>query len=209
MPFEKLDSFTNPFGDSSEPEEVQESNDDLRLPASDVVVRKPLGKRLKYYAVNAIALPTGLIVSAEVSAAGLRSLLAVTQMPLSRLPISGAAQISQYQGIERLDLAILMAALLFAATAVLWANVFKCLAKPGQITADWKNRKAWLILRSVIAVTVLSSEAVLFYHGVAAEGGGGWTETPVYVPLVTSVLWIAAVAMLGAYHSDYVTEHKE
>ena len=59
----------------------------------------------------------------------------------------------------------------------------------------------WLLM-SVVAI-ILVGDCVVFYLGLQTRASSSWTETPGYVPALATTLYMAGLALIGAWHADY------
>ena len=95
----------------------------------------------------------------------------------------------QYDGFDRLDLAIVMSLLLFVVVTWLWNRVFSELQGFGSIVSRRKQSPIVFCLLSFIAVVILAGDALIFYVGLSSQSSSGWSETPSYVAPVATLIY--------------------
>jgi len=156
--------------------------------------RKTWNQKLVFWGANLAAIPLIGLIYATVIAEGLRRLLPVFQMRLYNLPIPGAGIARNYDGWNRLDLALLMSLLLFAVVSWLWYRVFTELLGFGTI---WARRHS----APVVAYLLTGITVVLI--GLSSQTASGWSETPEYVAPAATIIYACGLAVLGWAHSDY------
>lgn len=160
-----------------------------------------------YYAANAIILPVVAIIYATIIAEGLRQMMPLFQMRLYKLAIPGAGFARDYDGLDRLDLAILMSLLLFVVVTWLWGRVFMELQGLGSIAARRHTQPIVFYFLSFIAFTLIVGDASIFYVGLASQGSSGWSETPFWVAPGATILYTCGLAIIGWWHSDWKTSN--
>jgi hypothetical protein len=166
--------------------------------------KKTLKQQLVFYAANAFVLPAVALCHVIVGAEGLRAAMPVMALPLHRLPVPGAGLLRQYDGWDRITLSMTAGFLLFVAVTWLWGRVFAEVQGCGTVAARRKSHPLFFYLAASVAGIVLVFDTLLFCLGLAAQSDAGWsTGTPWYVAVAAGLLYMAALAMLGAWHSDY------
>ncbi|EAQ79313.1 hypothetical protein [Blastopirellula marina] len=165
--------------------------------------RKSLGKRIVFYAANLVLMPIVALVYLTVGAEGLRVIMPIFQMRLYKLPVPGAGMLRNYDGFDRLDLSMLMALILFIAVTLLWIRVFKELQEMGEITRQRSRNPILFYLLTGIAAIILLGDAGIFYVGLDSQTSSSWSEAPSYVAPAATVLYMAGLALIGAWHADY------
>jgi len=133
----------------------------------------------------------------------LAGVLPVFQMRLYNLPIPGAGIARNYDGWNRLDLALLMSLLLFAVVSWLWYRVFTELLGFGTIWARRHSAPVVAYLLTGITVVLIAGDAFIFYVGLSSQTASGWSETPEYVAPAATIIYACGLAVLGWAHSDY------
>lgn len=195
--FEQFDSFQQAFGASPGSGQPPRSN------SKPMKRRRSFGEFIVFWGLNSVILPLVVLCYLTVGAEGLRQTMEVFQTRFYRLPIPGAGMLRNYDGFDRLDLALPMAFVLFVAVTMLWIRVFKELQSDGNL-ANQRNRNPILfyLLAGIVAVVVLG-DAGIFYAGLSSTVASNWNETAEYVPLIATVIYSAGLALLGAWHADY------
>lgn len=174
-------------------------------PARPLRLRKTWGQLTAFVVANLLVMPLIGLCYLVVSAEGLRRMMGVFATRLYNLPVPGAGVLRNWDGFDRADLAIVMATLLFVAITYLWYRVFRELMGGGRLLGSRATNPVLFYALVTMAGVVLVGDAVLFYYGLAARAGGGWGETPGYVPLLATVLYLAGLAGVGAWHADFHT----
>lgn len=160
-------------------------------------------ERCIFWALNAIFMPLVALVYVVVVAEGLRVQMSVFAMRLYKLPVPGAGLLRQYDGFDRLDLAVPMSLMLFVAVSYLWLRFWKETSISGNLGEKRKALPVFFWAQVAVALIIVLIDAGVFYMGLAAKSSSGWSETPAFVPLGATVLYAAGLAMLGAWHADY------
>ena len=102
------------------------ASDDPNSP-SPIRMNRTWKESCVFWLLNLLILPLIATVYLAVSAAGLRLSLSLLNMKLYKLPIPGAGILRNYDGWDRLDLAMPLALLLFVAVSLLWGRIFRSL----------------------------------------------------------------------------------
>jgi len=157
---------------------------------------------LMFVSANILLLPLVALIYVIVGAQGLREMMSIFETRLYRTPIPGAGILRQYDGLNRIDLAMCMGLLLFVIVSYIWVRVFLELRGVGHIAAQRTKNPAFFYCIVSIAAVILIGDAGLFYLGLASQTASGWFETPPYVPMAASVIYLAGLALLGAWHAD-------
>ena len=166
--------------------------------------RKTLKEQVVFWALNALILPIVAVCYLTIGADGMRRMMSGLSLRLHKLPIPGAEYLKSYSGFERLDIAMLAAIILFMAVAILWVRVFRELQDVGELKLQRSENPIRFFLLVVIAGIVIAADSGIFYVGLSSHASSGWGgETPAYVPAAATVLYMAGLALLGAWHSDY------
>ena len=165
--------------------------------------RKTLKEQIVFWALNGLILPIVAICYQTIGADGMRRMMSGLSLRLHKLPIPGAEYLKSYSGFERLDIAMLAATALFVAVAILWVRVFRELQDVGELKQQRNENPIRFFLLVIIAGIVIAADAGIFFVGLSSQASNGWSETPAYVPVAATVLYMAGLALLGAWHSDY------
>jgi len=148
-------------------------------------------------------MPIVATIYAQVVAEGLRLLMPVFQLRLYKLPLPGAGVARDYDGFDRIDLAILMSLLLFLVVTWLWIRIFTELQGHGRVYQQRQQSPIVFALLSFIAFVIVAGDAMIFYVGLSTQSASGWTETPSYVAPIATLIYSCGLAMIGWWHSDY------
>lgn len=170
----------------------------LKSPSS-----KTIKERCMFWLLNAIFLPIVALVYVVVVAEGLRVQMSIFAMRLYKLPVPGAGLLRQYDGFDRLDLAIPMSLMIFIAVSYIWVRFWKETGLGGELGAKRKSLPLYFWMQVAVAAIIVLMDAGVFYLGLAAKAASGWSETPAFVPVGATILYAAGLAMLGAWHADY------
>lgn len=166
-------------------------------------VRKTWGQRIVFWGTNAVFMPFVALCYLTIGAEGLRQMMSIFSMRLYKTPIPGAGLLRQYDGWDRVDLAMLMALLLFAAVTFIWIRVFTELMGFGNLAERRaKNPVLFFLLTTIVAIIVLG-DCAIFYCGLEAKATSSWGDTPEYVPAIATIIYMAGLALIGAWHADY------
>ncbi|WP_430450723.1 hypothetical protein [Rhodopirellula europaea] len=164
---------------------------------------RTISERLTFWGANLLVMPIIAMIYAQVVAEGLRLLMPVFQLRLYKLPFPGAGLARDYDGFDRLDLAILMSLLLFVVVTWLWIRIFSELQGFGRVYQRRKESPVVFGLLSFVAFIIVAGDAMIFYVGISTQSASGWTETPGYVAPAATLIYSCGLAMLGWWHSDY------
>lgn len=171
--------------------------------APPIRLRKTWDQRLAFAAANLAVLPVVAVCYQVVSSDGLRRMLPVFSVKLSRLPVPGAAYLDAYDGWNRLDGASLAAFVLFGAVTYLWFRLFSELVGDGPLAAARRTKPVLFWMLAAMAGVILAGDGVIFLSGLAAKTAGGWSDTPWYVPPLATVLFLSGQALIGWWHADW------
>lgn len=165
--------------------------------------RKTLKERFVFWMANLFLMPIVAMCYLAIGAEGLRQLMPVFQMKIWKLPIPGAGLMQQYDGFDRADLGMVFALLLFVATTFVWIRLFKEVHGFGTIAQRRTQNPPLFFLLAAVAIIVLVGDAGIFYIGLEAKTANSWTQTPAYVPVAATAVYLAGLALIGAWHADY------
>ena len=191
--FESFDEAFAPVG----------PNDKTARPVPRLRMAKTLKEQFVFWALNALILPIVAICYQTIGADGMRRMLSGLSIRLHKLPIPGAEYLKSYSGFERLDIATLAATALFVAVGVLWVRIFRELQDVGELKLQRSQNPIRFFLLAVIAGIIIFADGFIFWVGLSSHAASGWTETPAYVPLAATILFMASISLLGAWHCDY------
>lgn len=172
-------------------------------PRPPLRVGKTISQRVAFYAANAIVLPLVAVCYLTVSAEGLRAQLPVMSTRLSRLPVPGAGYLAGFDGWDRLDLATVTALGLCAAVTMIWIRVFEALMSAGGLAERFARRPALTAALAAVVLVIVLGDLTIFFAGLSAKSHSGWSQTAWYVAPLASVLYVAGLALIGAWHADY------
>lgn len=166
-------------------------------------LRKTSSQLVAFWGTNCLVMPIVALCYLAVSAEGLRQIMTVFSMRLYKLPVPGAGLLQNYDGWNRLDLSTAMAMLLFGAITYIWYRVFTELMGSGDFLSHReKNPILFYLLAAIIGVLLLGDSAI-FYFGLQSKASTGWGNTPEYVPAMATIIYMAGLALVGAWHADY------
>jgi len=180
-----------------------ESDEKTAKPVRRLPKRKTLKEQIVFWTLNSMILPLVAICYLSIGADGLRQMMAGLSVRLHKLPIPGAEFLKDYSGFERLDVAMLAAIVLFVGVAILWVRVFRELQDVNELISRRRANPIRFILLVVIAAIIIVADAGIFWVGLSSQASSGWTDTPAYVPVAATVLYMAGLALVGCWHSDY------
>lgn len=158
---------------------------------------------IKFWLLNALFAPLVATVYVVIVAEGLRLQLSVFATRLYKLPVPGVGLLRQYDGFDRLDLAVVMSLMLFIAVTYLWIRIWNEIGPSGTLNQRRHALPIFFWLQVAIASVILLFDASIFYMGLQAKASSGWSQTSAIVPLVATVLYAAGLAMLGAWHAEH------
>ncbi|XZE53972.1 hypothetical protein SH139x_005749 [Planctomycetaceae bacterium SH139] len=191
----KLESF-----DSAIPQRDRKTN---QIQAGPTLLRKkPWERRVKFWFLNAVILPPLFVICMAIAARGLKDLLPVMEMRISRVPLPFLELLENYQGFSKLDLSHLSAGLLFISVSLCWKNFIHEAKGEGAVSQLQKSRPVAFYLYATIGSTVLVTDAIVFFVGLASQSNA-WNETPFYVPIIGTALYIGGVAAYAAFVHDF------
>ena len=195
--FNRMDNmFDQAFAQPPDDDESTTSNQPLRR-------RKTLSQQIIFWSTNAVVLPLVAICYLTISAEGLRQMMPVFATRLYKTAIPGAGLLRHYDGWDRLDLSMLMALILFGAVTFIWVRVF-------MVLFDYEKLKVWqsknpilfYMLTAIVGIVVLG-DCVIFFYGLESKAASSWGNTPDAIPVIATILYIAGLALIGAWHADY------
>lgn len=166
-------------------------------------LRKTLQQRLVFYSVNALVLPLVALCYLSISAEGLRQMMSVFAMRLYSLPVPGIGLMRQFDGWNRLDLAIVMSLLLYGAVSYIWFRTFKELMGFGELVSQRSSNPILVYLIASVVGVVILGDCFIFYYGLESKASSGWGNTPAFVPAAATLVYMSLLALVGAYHADY------
>lgn len=190
---EALDQAYGPMADDGRP-----------MPVAPLRRRKTLAQRIGFWGANVLFMPLVALCYLTVSAEGLRQMMPVFAMRLYKLPLPGAGLLRAYDGWNRLDLSMLMALMLLVAVSYLWIRVFSELIN-GQLLNRRDQNPILFFLLFAIALVVIACDAALFYYGVETRTASGWRSGSETAPIAATIVFVAGLALVGAWHADYHT----
>ena len=156
-----------------------------------------------FWFLNALILPLISTVYLAVSAAGLRLSLSLLNLKLFKLPIPGAGLLRNYDGWDRLDLAMPLALLLFVAVSLLWGRIFRGLYDTTKTSIRRSHNPVLFYLVAGLLGTILFADAAIFYIGLESHTAGNWSEAAKFAPAVATAVFVAVPALLAAWHADH------
>jgi len=167
--------------------------------------RKTIKQWLSFYLANLFVMPVVCLVYATIIADGIRLLLPIFRRRLYQLPIPGAGMARNFDGWDRVDLAIIVSILLFGAITWLWCKVWIELLGFGNILEQ--RHQSPVVFNMLLAITaiIIVFDAGIFYYGLAAQTSSGWTDAPSYIVPAATLIYSAGLAVLGWWHADFKT----
>ena len=156
-----------------------------------------------FWLSNILVLPLIATVYLSVSAEGLRRSLSLLNLKLFKLPIPGVGVLRNYDGWDRLDLAMPLALLLFIAVSLLWGRIFRGLYDTTRTTIRRSHNPALFYLMAGLLATILIADASIFYIGLESHTAGNWSEAAKFAPAVATAVFVAVPALLAAWHADH------
>lgn len=178
-------------------------DDDKAQPVRRLRKSRTIKEQIVFWGLNAVILPSVAICYMTIGADGLRRMMSGLSLRLHKLAVPGAEYLESYSGFERLDLAMVIAFILFVAVTILWVRVFRELQNVGELRLQRNQNPIRFFLLIVIAAVVLITDAGIFFVGLSSQASSGWSETPAYVPLGATALYLCGLALIGAWHCDY------
>lgn len=165
--------------------------------------RKSWRQKITFWLLNLLIMPLVAATYLTIGAHGLRNIMGVFAMKLYKLPIPGVGLMKGYDGWSRLDLAMPAALLLFIAVTIIWTQIFKELQRNGGSLETRNHNPLLFYLLAAIAGIIILGDTAIFYTGLSSRAASSWSETPSFVPIAASVIYMAGLALIGAWHSDY------
>lgn len=165
--------------------------------------RKTSSQQFAFWGANAFVLPLVALCYLTVSAEGLRQMMPAFSLRLYKTPVPGVGLLREYDGWDRIDLAMVVALLMFGAVAYLWRRVFVELMGSGSFIESRVEKPVLFYLLATVCGVVLLGDCAIFYLGLEARASSGWSDTPGYVPALATFLYMAGLALIGAWHADY------
>ena len=194
--FDQLGSFDEVFGDGGEGGAPH---------AKPIRCRKPVREWTVFVAANAVVMPIVGLIYASVIAEGLRVLMPVFERKIYKLPIPGAGLARNYDGWDRLDLALVLSLLLFAVGTWLWTRVFIESQGYGTIAQQRLSNPVIFYMAIFVAVVFIGGDAGIFYIGLTTQSASGWTEGPDWVAPGATLIYMCGLAIVGWWHADFRT----
>ena len=198
--WDKLDSFESVLP-------AEQTGGDKAVPEQSPRRRKPLKEVLQFWALNAVLGSIIAVVYLSVGAAGITEVLPITQQRLHQLPIPAIERLQNYSGWNRVSLALIFAAGLCLAVSLLWIRIFACLQDAGSLTRKRRDQPVLFYLHTFICATVIGVDSALFFIGLSTSTVG-WADTPIYVPILATLLFTASLALWGSWHCDFKNSSK-
>ena len=193
---EDLEAFDQAYGQAIDGERP--------MPVAPLRRRKTLAQKIGFWGANAVFMPLVATCYLTLSAEGLRQTMPVFAMRLYKLPVPGAGLMQAYDGWNRLDLSMLVALMVLVAVTYLWIRVFIELIT-GTLLKNRDRNPILFFLLAGIAVVVVTCDAALFYLGVQSRAASTWSGAAGYAPAAATVVFVAGLALVGAWHADYHT----
>ncbi len=191
--FDEMDSpFNEAFGKSPESPRP-----------TPLRVRKTWQQTLTFWGTNLLVMPFVLVCYLTISAEGLRQMMGVFGMRLYKTPIPGAGLLRNYDGWDKLDIGSVAALLLCVSASYIWFRVFTELMGYGKFTEIRTKKPILFYLLTAFIGIMLIGDSAIFYFGLQSKAAGGWSETPFYIAPMATILYMAGLALLGAWHADY------
>lgn len=130
--------------------------------------RPQVGKSLKLLAWKGITMPIMGVIYCMVISEGMRLLVPALGQPLHKLPIPGLSQLRGFRGVNRLDLAHLMAIMLLFAVWHLWCVILRISLGANDVLArsGW-DPVAYGRFVMGLGIVVLGADMILFYIALA------------------------------------------
>ncbi|WP_436717734.1 hypothetical protein U8335_13705 [Roseiconus lacunae] len=163
---------------------------------------KPLGQNLRQLAMNLVIGSILYLLCLAVAAHGLRRMVDVLQTNVHELPLPGVEKMAEYQGFSDLDLAHFASTLLFVAACITWSRLISEAKGYGTVVQERRKRPFVFVLYLTIALILIAVDALVFYAGLASQGGS-WNETPWYVPVGCTMLYLAGIAGWEVFKHDF------
>ncbi|MEM7811335.1 MAG: hypothetical protein AAF532_07660 [Planctomycetota bacterium] len=157
----------------------------------------------RFYALNALVLSLVLIVYMTINAEGLRASLPIFGMRLSKLPLPGFGLMARYDGFDRLDLAHLTAFAMLIGLLAVWQWVVRQVGSFGSAEYEREEQRPFFLFELTIAVLMIGIEALIFYRGLAAFGGGMWGGTSEFISIGATGLYALGMAKIAAWHTRF------
>ena len=165
--------------------------------------KKTLTQNLTFWGGNLLLTPLVCVVYVTVIAEGLRQLMAVFATRIHRLPLPGAKSLREFQGWSEVDLAVVMSVLIFVVVSFVWIRIFKVLIAWSDLADQGRRNPLLYGVLGFIALTILVTDILLFYWGLASKASSGWSDSPGFVAAAASVAYLASLALWGWWHADY------
>lgn len=166
-------------------------------------LRKKLGDQIAFWGTNCLVMLLIAVCYLVVSAEGLRQMMSVFAIRLYTLPIPAAGLLRDYDGFDKLDLAVLMSALLYIIITIVWVKLFSALMNGEEFLQKRITNPVLFYTLTTVGGIILLGDATLFYFGLEAKASSGWSNTHPSVPLLCTGLYLSLLAGVGAWHADY------
>lgn len=164
---------------------------------------KTLGQRMSFIAWNFLLLPIVALIYLSVGSEGLRMTMPVLQTRLYKMPIPGANLLRTVDSLDKIDLSMVVALMLFVAVTALWIRIFRSLQDAGALAERHASNPVLSYLLAGISAIILLADAGIFYVGLSSQASSSWSETPWYVAPAATALFVAGTALIGAWHADH------
>ncbi|GAB5514556.1 hypothetical protein [Rhodopirellula baltica] len=175
--------------------------------ASPLRLRKTLKEKAVFGSVNAVVGPPLALSVIQIASEGIRELLDVTTVKLWRIALPFMERLEFYEGWSELDLAHVISLLLFIAVTLVWIRIIKELKGFGSVMESRKESPALFCLYAGAAGTLLLMDAVVFFLGIQARGGG-WGDLAWYTAPLCTACYIAGIICFAIFHADYSTSKR-
>ncbi|MEM9409501.1 MAG: hypothetical protein AAGA30_00140 [Planctomycetota bacterium] len=178
-------------------------DEDAAQPTATLLQSKTIKERVVFWLSNLLILPIVVISYVTIASDGLRRMLGGLAIRLHKLALPGAEYLESYSGFDRLDTATLASFALFVAVGILWVRIFRELQDVGELKLQRSRNPVRFFLLAIIAGTIILADSLIFYIGLSIQASSGWNDTPEWVPIAFTVLFMCSISALGAWHCDY------
>lgn len=166
-------------------------------------LRKTLGEKIAFWGTNCLVMPLIGTCYLVISAEGLRQMMSVFSIRLSSLAFPGASYLRDYDGFDKLDLAVLMSMLLYIVITMVWIKLFSALMNGEEFLRQRTTNPVLFYTLTTVGTIILLGDAILFFFGLDAKASSGWSNTHPSVPYLCTGLYLSLLAGVGAWHADY------
>ncbi len=158
-------------------------------------------EKAKFVGMNLLLLPLVLMIYATVNAEGLIVFQPVFGTPLYRVP--GLHWVQDFAGWNRLNLGHVTAAGLLILLLAVWGWVVKQVRGVGGAEVQRTFEINFFWFTAATAAALIGIEALIFFAGLVAVGGGLWGSGSWITAGLLTVLYLGGMIWIAIWHNNF------